>query len=86
MGFIKDIWNDEKSSIGEKVGFTILTPFIVTAEKICSTKWGNDIASFFVKQQEKDEKLKEEHPGLWAAKKLAEGTAKGLFGIPFTKD
>ena len=47
---------------------------------------GKTIGDFLVEQSDKEEKLKEEHPLLWAAKKIGLGTLKGLLGVTSTKD
>ena len=44
------------------------------------------VGEFLVEQSDKEEKLKEEKPLLWAAKKIGEGTLKGILGVPFIKD
>ncbi len=49
-------------------------------------KTGKSIVDRMTEAREKDEALKEEKPVLWAAKKLAEGTIKGVTGSTLHKD
>ena len=47
---------------------------------------GKSIVDRMTESREKEENLKEENPALWAAKKLGEGTIKGITGSYFHKD
>lgn len=46
-------------------------------------KTGKSMTDRIVEHDEKETKLKEENPLLWAAKKVGEGTLKGIFGSMF---
>ena len=65
-------------------GMTLVSPFVIGATKLLNNSHGEKVINFVAKLQEKDDKLKKEHPGKWAAKKIAKGTAKGLLGVPFS--
>lgn len=49
-------------------------------------KTGKSVIDRMTEAREKDESLKEEKPALWAAKKLAEGTIKGITGANLRND
>lgn len=56
------------------------------ADEWVKDKTGKGIVDRMTESREKDEALKENNPALWAAKKLAKGTAKGLIGISLHDD
>lgn len=39
-----------------------------------------------IEMDETDEQLRHENPAAWTAKKIAQGTIKGILGASFTKD
>jgi hypothetical protein len=54
--------------------------------KYIEDKTGKSLYDRMNEAEEKDNKLKEEKPILWAAKKIGQGALKGLLGVPFSKD
>lgn len=44
------------------------------------------VGEFLVEQSDKEDKLKEEKPFLWAAKKIGQGAIKGIFGAVVNKN
>lgn len=49
-------------------------------------KTGKSIVDKMTEAREKDERLKEENPALWATKKLAKGAIKGITGSTLSHD
>jgi len=56
------------------------------ADDYIKEKTGKSLTNRMVEQEEVETKLKEEHPFLWAAKKLGQGALKGIFGSMLSKN
>ena len=41
--FLKDIWHDDKSNLAEKVGMTLVSPFVVGVSKMLNGPQGGKI-------------------------------------------
>lgn len=80
-------------SLGEKL-FTafakgVIIPLantFIDASQYVGEKTGKSIVDRMTESREKDEKLREEKPGLWAAKKVAKGAIGGITGATLHDD
>lgn len=84
-GFFSSVAKDDKLNVAEKGGMLLLGGIIkgfvepaMAGMKILKDKTGIDIEKKMVKNQEKEEEERENHPAKWALKKLVKGTAKGI--------
>lgn len=68
------------------IGVAKFANLFLDASDWVEEKTGKSIVDRMTEYREKDEKLKEENPALWAAKKLGEGTIKGITGSYLHKD
>lgn len=59
---------------------------IKDVDDVLEEKTGKSLTDRIVENEEKENKLKEEKPGLWALKKLGQGTIKGIIGGSVHKD
>ncbi len=76
-------------SIGEFIAKKLVIPFFNACDdvdKFVEKKTGKGFIDRMTEHREKEEALKENNPALWAAKKLAEGTIKGITGASLHKD
>lgn len=62
-----------------------ITKLVELDDKI-EKKTGFSPANKLIEMDEADEQLRQDRPAAWTAKKIAQGTIKGLLGASFTKD
>lgn len=80
-------------SLGEKLGTFIALKVVIPlsnafldASDYVEQKTGKSLVDRMTESRERDETLKEDHTALWVAKKLAQGTAKGIIGSYSNED
>ena len=77
---------DKLLEVSAKYVFGPISKGIGKANEFIEEKTGKGLYDRMADMEAKDNKLKEDKPLLWAAKKIGQGALKGLFGASVTKD